>query len=232
MESTPQTPSTASARPARESLSLIVLGVLLSLIIKSALDRAFETVPRYNNFIFTPGHAWSIFAAAPERRLLIFFQLLVFLFTLVRFYLGAYRFARHSTGNGIPEATATVVGTFVLFSGFYVTSLTLRSQTLFYWAVVVFHVVDFIWFFIAHTLLRVPKELGAIVGLWKVFDVTTIVGIVLSLCFLPGTGGRWASLALLLSVGALDFFMLKSFYLDEPDWKTATRFVRWKLKVE
>src|SRR6185436_17535941 len=110
-------------RTSRSGVTATVLGVLLSLIIKSALDHTFESVSHYHSL----GQIWEAFLNAPTSKILALLQLLVFLFTVVRFYVGAYRYAESTSGGGIPEAIATVVGTFLLFAGFYIASLALRN---------------------------------------------------------------------------------------------------------
>ena len=206
-------------------VAFLALSVLFTLVIKSAFDHTFATLNEYSGLSFL-----QMLERLRMRHALKIFQMIVFLFTLVRFYLGAYSYARVEKGTGTTNVAITIIGIFVLFGGFYVTSLTLEDTQLFYYAVIAFHVVDLTWFLVAKNMLPVSLEVGAIIGLWQIFDIVTVGGIAACLAWVPGHLSKWCAMFLLLAIGVLDLWLLHPFYSNEEHWAQNTRFVRCMLK--
>jgi hypothetical protein len=194
----------------------ILLGVLMSLIVKSAFDHAFAGVSKLE----TSTALWNALTNQPGRQFLRLCRLGVFVFTLIRFYLGAQRYAAECPANSeLPQAVTTVIGTTLLFAGFYVASLALPEPDVFYWIVIIFHVLDALWFVVAGIVLDLPSDLQTLVGAWKVFDVLTIVGLLAVRCVRSSTVAEVLSLGILLSIGGADLYSFRAFYLNKDDWK-------------
>jgi hypothetical protein len=146
----------------------------------------------------------------------------VFVFTLIRFYVGAYRYGMETTGQPLPESVVNSTGTFLLFASFYVTSFTLREVDLFYWLVSLFLLVDFGWFFLVGAVLNVPRNMARVINIWQVFDLVTAVAVIGSILFLPEYQAQYTALSAIVGVGLLDMIWLRRFYADEPDWAKQT----------
>ena len=208
-----------------KGVSNFLIGILLALTMKVALETTFRDLGQYNDWTeaVTIG-VWSDF----RRKFLILFQFLAFIFTLLRFYWGAYR-----CNNEMPESQTkvglaiNVLGAFLLFGGFYITAMSIQTTNLFYSLIVTFHVLDWCWFLIANAhVKKIDASLLKVTSCWQFFDLITI------LLFLGASWGfdllfppayyipQYFSLAVLFGVGIWDFTKFWRFYMDEPDWRT------------
>src|SRR5579871_4135708 len=113
-------------KKATEPFLLVILAALFSLTVKSAFERTFSKLEidyTLNDFAKVD---WG-------ENFLVLFQLLVFLITLVRFYLGAYYYAREThVTRPVFEIVVDYAGALLLFTGFYITSISVRATYFFY----------------------------------------------------------------------------------------------------
>ncbi len=201
---------------------LIILGILLALTIQSAVEHTFDGLAALENLRST----WVAFAKAPARKLLVASQLVIFSFTLVRFYLGAYRYIEECEGQSILGSAINFIGTFLLFAGFYVASLVIQTINLFYWIVVFFLFIDLAWFWIVSVFLSIPPRLIPIVHIWQLFDVITIIPVAFCMGLLPEYLAQVFSLLLIFGVGIWDLVWLRLFYSNDVDWATKTKWIK------
>src|SRR5437879_2829789 len=91
----------------------LILSIFVAITIKSAFDHAFEHI---NNFQDIQAIKEKIIAD-PQESALRLFQTLIFIFTLFRFYWGAYRYGQEA---GRPTSMAHLLfdstGIFLLFA--------------------------------------------------------------------------------------------------------------------
>jgi nucleoside 2-deoxyribosyltransferase len=192
----------------------VILSVFLAITIKSTFDHALEDIGRYPNF-----HAiWEGIQGNYAKALLLVFQALIFLITLGRFYWGAYRYGQVEAGK--PKSFRRIIfdltGLFLLFAGFYVTSMVVAHITLFYWAVASFHLIDLILFYPLVVRGSTIPELQSVLKKWCLFDAVTSTLIILFMIIpFPGFWSQWAALLTLLGVGLWDVIGLRHFYVEE-----------------
>jgi len=192
-----------------------ILAVLLGLTAKAALDRFFDQIPKLNSW----GMIWDKFWSRPIYGFLLLFQLTVFLFTMYRFYLGSLRHhqARSHYSRLFPLLLDMILNT-ILFVGFYLAALSIRSIELFYAFVVLLHILDLIWFGVALRAYPIDTASRKVVRWFLLFDVITIVSF-LSLSGLLRHDSpyyfQFSALAILAIVGGVDFRVNRRFYLGE-----------------
>jgi hypothetical protein len=221
----PREPEKKESGLTLKGVSNFLIGILLALTIKVTLETTFRDLGQYNDLIeaVTTG-VWGDF----RRKVLILFQFPVFIFTLLRFYWGAYR-----CNNEMPESQTkgglaiNVLGAFLLFGGFYITAMSIQTTKLFYSLIVIFHVLDWLWFLIANAhVKKIDASLLTVTSCWQFFDLITVVLFLgaswgLDLLFPPAYYvPQYFSLAVLFGVGIWDFKKFWPFYMDEPDWRT------------
>lgn len=200
----------------------VFTGILLALILKSTLDVFFKNVAVYASI-------WALFRAAMSHaasNLLDAFQLVVFMVMTTRFYWGTYRYNEEAPqSEGTPQLILGLIGAVLVFSSFYVTGLLVRNPRLFYASFALTHVIDLFWFLIAATWLKPPLELQKVWSWYKLFDVVTII----SLLVLIGVGHfaparrsvcNWAGLAVLVAVSFWDFRELWPYYVNKTTWRS------------
>lgn len=206
----------------REDVGKAFIAVLLALVLKATLDSFFKRILEYRS-AYQIGEA---FCKNPSHAALLLFQLAVFLFTIVRFYLGSSSYYREKARNeGVRDTIVDIVGLFLLFISFYVTSLFVGSIDLFYWGLAFMHLFDLGWFLVAGALLHLDKALQKVAAFFKLFDFVSAVGLFLLLwcrhCWGPTKLyiWQWLSLALLTGIGVWDVVKLRLFYQGKSDWK-------------
>jgi hypothetical protein len=206
---------------------LILLALLFGFTMQSAMDHFLSGLNHYP----TGSALWVALSKDPRRKVLLLFQFIVFIFTVIRFYIGAYRYGIESTDEPLLETVVNSVGTFLLFASFYVTSFALRDVDLFYWLVGLFLLVDFIWFFVvgavwraraAHHFPSVPKSMAWVIRIWQFFDFATVLIIALSMWLLPEYRAQYIAICGIGGIGLIDMFWLRRFYSSQPDWAKDT----------
>jgi nucleoside 2-deoxyribosyltransferase len=199
-------------------LRLILLALLFGFTLQSAMDHFLSRLEHYP----TGSALWAAVSNDPARKILLFLQFIVFVFTVIRFYLGAYTYGIESTDESPLETIINSIGTFLLFATFYVTSFTLRDVDLFYWLVGLFLSVDFIWFLGVGFLLSLPKSMALVIRVWQWFDLATLVIIAVSMLALHQYLAQYVAICGIGAVGLMDMVCLRKFYDRQPDWAENT----------
>jgi nucleoside 2-deoxyribosyltransferase len=203
----------AASSQKRANIELILLGFLVSLILKGLLDHVYSADLEH-------AKGWHQVSDVIVRA--NFIEVLVFLFALLRFMYGAYRF--HELG---PEYCPTWqvcwdLGFMVtLFIGFYLSSVLVKYQPIqFYELFAVTHIIDLIWF-LRH--LKRPFHLfkadGEAPPRFVVLDLLTLAAIAIFFSW----SGLFASAAeathplyilglALIAIGFLDLWWNRRFY--------------------
>lgn len=229
--------STEGAHPTaitRETAN-IFLGILLALILTATLDTVCRQVPEYRRPLDLL-HALRSDLAAES---LIALQVVVFLFTVTRFYWGTVRYHDEVRGErATRQFFFGFVGTVVVFSIFYVTAQVVENPGLFYASLCLALAVDFLWFSGAVWRRKKPRmvettsELQAIWGWYLLFDLVTI-GPVTALQFVARRGARIAwwcdlfSLAVISGVGVWDMKQFWPYYIKRVDRKASRGVKQW-----
>jgi hypothetical protein len=161
--------------------------------------------------------------------ILVLFQLFVFLFTIVRFYWGSYRYHQEVPPvAGTPHLILGLVGAVLVFSTFYVTGLTIRNPGLFYWSFAIAHLIDFFWFLLAGAHLEMPPKIHKIWNWYIVFDALTLVCLLLMGFIGWGWPTRrywcyWLSLVSIAGIGYWDLKKFWEYYTQASGWENTIR---------
>jgi len=202
------------------------VGVLVGLVLKTSLDTFFRNASSYSNIS-------SAATAVFDRGLfsiIVILQLLIFLFTLVRFYLGSFRYHQKEPDiSGAAEMAIDLVGMFGVFVSFYITAIFVRNTNLFYLGFGLIQIVDLVWFMFARARLNLSPGMINVAGWYLFFDVITLIVLVVFF-LLEEYGGSWPSylpqwfaLAGVLAIGIWDLVKLWPFYAGSPDWPASLR---------
>lgn len=159
-------------------------------------------------------------------------QFIVFLVLLARFYGGAYRFnqehAHDPQNNSIFGTILNVVGTFGLFSLFYVAGVNVWQIDKFYLIVLLVHIFDLLWF-IVFLVKYNDSRLAGPVSLFLVWDILTIVafGILAGIYwteFLDHAHLKFQirTLIVLFAISVIDWIVLRNFYFNPEKWRKRT----------
>lgn len=201
-------------------IELAVLGFLVSLILKGTLDSIFgHSVTEARSWIDVYRIVWR---SNP-------LELIVFLFAMLRFMYGAYRF-HEELPNPTPRIRIwNVFFTVLLFVAFYLDGLTIKNHpVVFYQLFAVAHVVDLLWFvpmvrlewLTARGRLGLADRAASAFVTLDVLTVVTCLGLLGAVGVLRGSDVPAHSLRALglalLGVGALDVVWNHKFYLALP----------------
>jgi hypothetical protein len=209
-----------------QSATLAVIAIMLALIVKAALEAAFN--PIFDGKI--------IFGDVP---LLAWGQLFVFFILTLRFYLGAIRYVEIEPKNiGLFIRSVNLIFAFGLFCNFYVIALSVTHPQYFYYLVVLLHLVDAAWFIVAFALssfAALPDQKGEIkkastrkvMTIFLSFDVLTLTLVVIWYLFVfpqdltsdTQTTADWAFLGTLFVTSLLDFYVLEDYYFKTAEWR-------------
>jgi hypothetical protein len=195
-----------------------ILVILLGLTAKAALDQMFALVPCLDGF----SSIWSLLQADRAWHLCLVGQGIIFFFTAFRFYLGSLRYHRMRGGEATSLGLAwDVVGTLIIFVGFYLCALSIRSRHNFYLFMGGLHLLDLLWFLVA--LVQSSKISGVAEKYMKRFirlDVVTL-GLLLGIVAIFWAYGfpfeapyvfQWLCFSVLLAIGITDFIWNNRFY--------------------
>jgi hypothetical protein len=158
-----------STRPHRRppaNIELVLLGFLVSVTLKGALDILFgKTVPAVAT-------ARGLFAAVFNSSL---WQLGVFLLTLLRFVYGAYRFHEEEPEE-LPRWVLVwnLTAMLLLFVLFYITGLAIIHPVPFYLTFGFAHGWDFVWFVVSIKSTGLPEPLKKVARTFVLIDVLTV----------------------------------------------------------
>lgn len=204
-----------------QTAGIVFIGILLALVLKISLDTFFKDVPSLNDL----RGAWSALHLNPVRSILYIFQLLVFIFTVVRFYLGAYRYhEEQAETQGARDFIVNFVGAIAVFVALYVAGMLIKTTSLFYVALVILHVVDLAWFIYGMNYGVFQDGLRMVAGRFVMFDIITLVVLLIMGAldfFVPIQSYiyQFVSLTTLAAVGTWDFVWLWPFYANKPGWQ-------------
>lgn len=204
---------------------IVFTGILLALILTGTLDAFFKNIPDYPSMtqlcrVLNSHPRWGL--------VVLFLQLVVFLFTVIRFYWGSYRYHEGvQKEEGDRQWVVGLIGTVVLFSGFYVTGLTVRNSNLFYWSFAGAHFIDLLWFVPAR-MWEKRSEIRTIWNWYILFDMLTLFLLALTLAVgykWPDTGTvcRIISLSAIFTIGVCDVVIFWRYYRGEKVWRKGWR---------
>jgi hypothetical protein len=158
------------------------------------------------------------------RRSLIGFQGLAFLFTLVRFYVGAFSYYQERTDDTAHSIVRDFTGQVFVFISFYLAAVFIKTVGLFYIAILFIHIIDGVWFLLSARSEDKGAGVRLVASIYLRFDIITVLVILAGLW--PAT--RWPTalylwqfscLLVLFVLGGWDFRCLAPFYKDEPGWQ-------------
>jgi hypothetical protein len=204
----------------------VFIGILLALILKTTLDTFFEGIADHN----TLGAVLAVMNKQLAKSVLLVCQLIVFLFALIRFYWGSFRYYQQKPKvEETPEVAVDLLGALLLFMSFYVVSLLIRTTSLFYYGLILVNGVDLAWFLLATTHLALQEGMRKVAGWYILFDVLTVVAVGLT----TGADAIWGptrffvfqflALFAVLAIGVWDLIKLWSYYKNAPDWQDKLR---------
>ena len=217
----PNTGLTVSDDITRLTVSTFV-GVLIGLILKTSLDTLARDATGYNG-------VQALVVAIIDRgwfSLIILGQLLLFLFTLVRFYLGSFRYHQKepeimTSPNGM---IIDLVGAFGVFISFYIAALFIKTTSLFYLGFTAIQIVDLLWFFTAGAYLNLSDGIKKVAAWYVFFDVVTLVMLIVFFVLeeyfgpWPSYLPQWIALSAAFAIGIWDLIKLWPFYAGWTNW--------------
>jgi hypothetical protein len=207
----------------RQLTSATFVSVLLGLVLKKLLDAFFPDPNLYNGIR-------QVITAVIERgwySLIVSAQLGIFLFTLIRFYLGSFRYHEEERegGGGVSELIIDVIGAIGVFVSFYGASVLIKTTNLFYVAFALITLIDLAWFWIAKKYSSLSKGMETVAGWYVFFDIITVI-VFIGFFLLEEVWGpwpaylpQWLALGLLSFIGAWDLKKLWPFYAGLQDWE-------------
>lgn len=199
------------------------ISILLGLVISNSLDNFFRNASRYEGI----GPALQAVAERGWFSALVIGQLLLLLFSLIRFYLGSSRYHDEmpETGGGATELLIDLIGAIGVFISFYITSVFIKNPNLFYLGFGLIHFVDLVWFVIAMKWLHLNSGMKKVAEWYIVFDALTLILLIgfLALDVRWGPSSRYVPQWLILvasgAVGLWDLKKLWPFYSGAKGWK-------------
>src|SRR5258706_1311529 len=203
------------------------VSVLLGLVLKNSLDTFCKDASLHNGI----GSAFDAVIARGWFSLLVTSQLGIFLFTLLRFYLGTLRYHAEPPegGGGASELIIDVAGLIGVFVSFYGASVFIKTTNLFYVAFVFMTLIDLMWFWIAKKYSSLSEGMELVAGWYVFFDKLTLLAFI-GFFLLEGIWGpwprylpQWLVLAVLLGLGSWDLKALWQFYAGAPDWQASLK---------
>jgi hypothetical protein len=214
--------NTKTRKGVSRTQGVVFIGIFLALILKTTLDTFFKGLAGYDTLLAVE----LAVRRQPVKSALVCGQLCVFLFSLIRFYWGSFRYYQQKPKvEETPELAVDLLGAIVLFMSFYVVSLLVRTTTLFYYGILLVHAVDLAWFLLATTYLTLDEGIRKVAGLYILFDIVTVI----SVAILTVANAIWGpthllvfqflSLIVVCLIGLWDLKKLWPYYTDEPDWQ-------------
>lgn len=210
-----------ACRYARPPVAEGILVILMGLTAKTALDHFFVAVPVLKSTTVI----WDSFARNPRLHLFLLVQLVVLFFTAFRFYFGSIRY--HQVRGPHKEVRTLIFDmgwNTIIFVGFYLCALAVRSATSFYFYVALLHLCDLLWFLIS--LIRPTEESQHLIStlrhfitydLWTLgmFGLITLIWWLAHLSYGPPYLFQILCLVVLMVVGIIDFKQNSAFYRGE-----------------
>jgi hypothetical protein len=215
-----------------KTTGLAFLSILLALILKTALDTFFAPARSATDV----KQMWELARVDPLRNCLFLLQWIVLVFTLVRFYFGAFRYYQERADDTTHSVIRDFVGQILVFISFYFAAVLVRTVGVFYLAILIIHIVDGIWFFLAKRSEDKPVGIKSVASAYFWLDILTILGILVGAAVAtkwPTSFYLWQFICLvfLFLLGLWDFICLAPFYGNQPDWQAKIRLWRCGLPV-
>jgi hypothetical protein len=207
--------SSIDSKGIKQAGARLFAGILLALTLKGTLDVFFK-----NASSFHVGE-WL---KQPSHNPLFFMQLLVFIFTVIRFYGGTLRYDEEAPEEDTRHFLLGVIGALVVFAGFYVAGLLVRTTILFYVSLGIVHLLDLFWFLVAGVSKATKPAMQKICRIYLYLDIVTVLvfAIFISCDLRFGSAHfvyQWMMIASLLILGLFDLWWLRDFYSKESDWE-------------
>jgi nucleoside 2-deoxyribosyltransferase len=223
----------ASDKIARERIEKVVIGFLVSLVLKATLDTAYGEAAKHTT------HVADLVLSDKS------INVLAFLITIVRFVFGVYRLGEEFAGltnTGVKLSSVARAFSFslsvVLFLAFYLSGLLITTVDGFYSGLFVAHVCDALWFTVMWlSWPRWPSNqtLKTIFGHFILIDVVTCELIAVMLLGGPQKHHEWVGLVIMLAVAALDTKLHAPFFAGGlrayEAWVGMKRLKRERLKA-
>ncbi|MDX6529696.1 MAG: hypothetical protein QOH41_1986 [Blastocatellia bacterium] len=198
------------------------VSILLGLVLANALDIFFKNASHYEGIA-------PAMRAVTERgwfSAIVTSQLLILVFSLVRFYLGSSRYHEEvpETDGGVYRLLIDLIGAISVFVSFYITSVLIKNTNLFYVGFGLIHIVDLGWFCVALLFLDLKPQMETVAGWYIVFDILTVVVLIgfFALDTLWGPWPRffpqWSALGICFVIGLCDLKKLWPFYAGRTGW--------------
>jgi hypothetical protein len=199
------------------------VSVLLGLVLKNLLDAFFPNPSLHNEIV-------PAVRAVIERgwfSLIVTAQLGIFLFTLVRFYLGSFRYHEEEpeVSGSASELIIDLIGAIGVFVSFYGASIFVKTTNLFYVALTVSTLIDLMWFWVAKKYSSLNEGMELVAGWYVFFDIISLVAL-FGFFVLTGIWGpwprflpQWLVLGVFFLIGIWDLRVLWPFYSGAPDWQ-------------
>jgi hypothetical protein len=202
----------------RPPIAEAILVILMGLTAKTALDQVFVSIPHLDGL----KAIWVRLASDPVWHICLVCQAIVFFITAFRFYLGSLRYHQMRGGqfSRFRSLLWDVLGTLIIFVGFYVSALSLRSRGNFYPFIFILHICDATWFGGAWLIDVTPPAQQVLMKRFILLDLATVFGIGVSALavwvFHFGFGSpfifHWLCFSVLLIIGSVDFYLNNLFY--------------------
>lgn len=216
-------PAAAVAKPSRQVTSATFVSVLLGFVLKKLLDTFLPDASLHNGLSDVLSAIWneglySVLVAA---------QLIVFVFTLLRFYIGSFRYHEEDLEitTGAWDLIIDVMGAVGVFVSFYFASIVIKTTNLFYGAFLFMTLIDLAWFWIAKKYHGLSPGMERVADLYIRFDLLSLVPLIIFLVVEEYFGPRpfyfsqFVVLVILFIIGYIDMKMLWPFYSGLPGWQ-------------
>lgn len=202
----------------------VLAQILLGLVLTAALDsllhriRATEIWPLLQHLVSHQG--------VPAVQIA---QLLIFGFTVVRFFWGTYRYHQETPQDrGSPHFAFGMAGSMLVFLCFYFSAVFVWNTTVFYFGLFLVHLVDILWFTFLekwerrnHTVHAQPMLV--IAKKYRVLDALSIITLLIFFALLllrvPTIYADGFALILIAAIGVYDYAALWGFYIGRNGWE-------------
>jgi len=151
-------------------------------------------------------------------------QLLIFMFTLIRFVYGAIRIHEifpDATANMRPWRVAwNVMGMLMLFIFFYIAGLSVQHAKSFYSSVIGVHLWDLVWFgVLVAGAGDLRKDLKGVMSTFLIVDAATVILLLVAIWldhFLSIIGA-----SVMVAVGTADLLWNRRFFFHPNSWTSS-----------
>ena len=216
-------PGPAATKPSRQVTSATFVSVLLGFVLKKLLDTFLPDASLHNGL----GDVLSAIWNQGLYSVLVVAQLIVFVFTLVRFYLGSFRYHEEDLEitTGAWDLLIDVMGAVGVFVSFYLASIVIKTTNLFYGAFLLMTVIDLAWFWCAKKYHGLSRGMERVAELYIRFDIISLLPLIAFLVIEEYVGPRpfyssqFVVLVVLFVIGCIDMKLLWPFYSGQPGWQ-------------